>query len=205
MANYRDSEPITPSTPEYNINKVPVEARKYSTFVREKMYGVDVREAVARGLDLTSILAKEAKEESSGTLATIEMNKQQINKRLDNLIEGIEQPSEVVDARQDLAGVVHSVLSARLNSDATKSKNKSTNRFRVQDVIEMDYQDLGVLDYKQIAETQTACLLNVSSEDVNAPIYLEVLKEVSYSPGLDGLVFAKVGEGERFSYSRIEV
>ncbi|EAE6578223.1 hypothetical protein BBP99_10320 [Listeria monocytogenes] len=179
--------------------------RKYSTYVREKMYGIDVRESIARGIDLISILAMDAKEESSSTLSTIEANKQQINSRLDNLIGGIEQPSEIVDARQDLEGQVHSVLIGRLNSDAKKAKNKSTNHFKIQEILKMDVQDLGVLNLKQVSDIQTACLLNVSSEGIQTPIQLEKLKEVTYSPALDGLIFASMGLGERYSYSRIGV
>ncbi|EAF1576372.1 hypothetical protein C4K63_08215 [Listeria monocytogenes] len=206
MGNYRDSEPVSPVIPDYNLSRVPQEMRKYSTYVREKMYGIDVRESIARGIDLISILAMDAKEESSSTLSTIEANKKQINSRLDNLIGGIEQPSEIVDARQDLEGLVHSVLIGRLNSDAKKAKNKSTNHFKIQEILNMDVQDLGVLNLKQVSDTQTACLLNVSSEGIQqTPIQLEKLKEVSYSPALDGLIFASIGLGERYSYSRIGV
>ncbi|EHG9403446.1 alpha-amylase [Listeria monocytogenes] len=200
MTDYRDPSPITPIFPEYIEGKVPEEIRKHSTFVREKQFGVDVREAIARAVDLSGIIASEAKKESSSTLETIEKNKEQINTRLDSLITGIEQPSEVVDARQAYSGKVHPVLSARLNEEAELTKQKSTLHFSKEAVLEMDSHDVGILLYRQVSETQTVCFSNMSSEGGSPLITLTVIKELPHQASLQGLVFAKIGENERYDY-----
>lgn len=54
MANYRDETHIKPN--EFNIDqkKISPEVKKLATFIREKMYGVDVREAIALAVELIS-------------------------------------------------------------------------------------------------------------------------------------------------------
>ncbi|MBC2039930.1 alpha-amylase [Listeria marthii] len=179
---------------------MPEEIRRHSTFVREKQFGVDVREAIARAVDLSGIIASEAKKESSSTLETIEKNKEQINTRLDSLINGVEQPSEVVDARQAYSGKVHPVLSARLNEEAELTKQKSTLHFSKEAVLAMESHDVGILLYKQVSETQTVCFSNISSEGGSPLITLMVIKELPHRVSLQGLVFAKIGENERYDY-----
>ncbi|EAD9138890.1 hypothetical protein AB924_08230 [Listeria monocytogenes] len=205
MVNYRDPKPITPVVPDYIEGKVPEVIRRYSTFVREKQFGVDVREAIARAVDLSGIIASDAKKESSSTLETIEKNKEQINTRLDNLISGIEQPSEVVDARQDYAGNVHPVLSARLHEEAKLAKQKSTLRFSKDAILQMESHDVGILLYKQVSETQTVCFSNISSEGNSALLTLTVIKEIPHQASLQGLVFSRIGENERYGYRSVGV
>lgn len=58
---YRDPSPINPKYPEYNKNDVDPRVANYTKQIREKIFGIDVREALARGVDIASIVAEEAK------------------------------------------------------------------------------------------------------------------------------------------------
>lgn len=61
MMVYRDPSPISPKDPDYNQNEVNPRVANYTKQIREKVFGIDVREALARGVDIVSIVAEEAK------------------------------------------------------------------------------------------------------------------------------------------------
>ncbi|KYG28185.1 right-handed parallel beta-helix repeat-containing protein [Alkalihalobacillus trypoxylicola] len=58
---YRDPTEISPKQPEYNPNEVPSLVKNYTTQTREKMFGKDTREAMARAAEITAIIADGAK------------------------------------------------------------------------------------------------------------------------------------------------
>lgn len=60
MADYRDPEPLMPTEPDYDQSKVDKRVRAYADHVRRKIYGVDVREALARGCEISALIAREA-------------------------------------------------------------------------------------------------------------------------------------------------
>lgn len=60
MADYRDPEPLMPIEPDYDQSKVDKRVRTYTDHVRHKIYGVDVREALARGCEISALIAREA-------------------------------------------------------------------------------------------------------------------------------------------------
>lgn len=60
MADYRDPEPLSPVAADYEQSKVDKRVRKYADHVRYKIYGVDVREALARGCEISALIAQEA-------------------------------------------------------------------------------------------------------------------------------------------------
>ena len=60
MADYRDPEPLSPVEPDYEQSKVDKRVRAYADHVRYKIYGVDVREALARGCEISALIAQEA-------------------------------------------------------------------------------------------------------------------------------------------------
>ncbi|WP_277679218.1 right-handed parallel beta-helix repeat-containing protein [Gracilibacillus dipsosauri] len=61
MTEYNDPTPISPLEPEYDANNVDPRVKNYSDQVRTKMFGKAVRESLARGIDIASIVANEAK------------------------------------------------------------------------------------------------------------------------------------------------
>ncbi|ECJ9436744.1 alpha-amylase [Listeria innocua] len=130
--------------------------------------------------------------------AKIETVDKAVNARVNELISGTEQLSEVVDARADAFGTRYPVLRERLNQEQQIFNKNSTAHFDVDNVIGMDKQDIGLLTSKSITEAQTVCFLNISSFNENADIVLEKTSETSFSESLTSLVFAKLGTNERY-------
>lgn len=125
------------------------------------------------------------------------------NTRIDNLIAGQDQLSEVVDARVDVHGNTYTVLKQRLDTEQLAAEAKSTIRFSLDTILAQDLQDIGLFHDKTLSDVQSAVLLNVSSSDTQADIKLQNVSETSYTPELDGLIFAKLGSGERFQFGQI--
>ncbi|WP_099224116.1 alpha-amylase [Listeria costaricensis] len=124
----------------------------------------------------------------------------ELNGRVDNLIAGVEQPSETVDARADRHGKIYPTLRTRLNAEQEAAEKHSTIHTDLSEIMTMASQDLGVWTYKEIIDRQTVCLLNVSSSDKTAPIQLTQLSEVAYTGEITSLVLAKLGPNERYRY-----
>ncbi|EEU7815229.1 alpha-amylase [Listeria monocytogenes] len=121
-----------------------------------------------------------------------------VNARVNELISGTEQLSEVVDARSDAFGARYPVLRERLNQEQLNFSKKSTIQFDASTIISMEKQDIGLLTSKKISEAQTVCFLNISSLDEDADIILEKTGETSFSESLTSLVFGKIGTNERY-------
>lgn len=126
-----------------------------------------------------------------------------VNARVNELISGSEQLSEVVDSRVDAEGTRYPVLRERLNQEQLVFSNKSTVQFDVENIINMQKQDIGLLTSKTISEAQTVCFSNVSSFNEGADIVLEKTGETSFSEKLTSLVFAKIGANERYQMESI--
>ncbi|MBC1998331.1 alpha-amylase [Listeria marthii] len=126
-----------------------------------------------------------------------------VNARVNELISGSEQLSEVVDSRVDAEGTRYPVLRERLNQEQLIFSNKSTVQFDVENIINMQKQDIGLLTSKTISEAQTVCFSNVSSFNEGADIVLEKTGETSFSEKLTSLVFAKIGTNERYQMESI--
>ncbi|MBC1969666.1 alpha-amylase [Listeria marthii] len=126
-----------------------------------------------------------------------------VNARVNELISGSEQLSEVVDSRVDAEGTRYPVLRERLNQEQLVFSNKSTVQFDVENIINMQKQDIGLLTSKTISEAQTVCFSNVSSFNEGADIVLEKTGETSFSEKLTSLVFAKIGTNERYQMESI--
>ncbi|MDT0017390.1 alpha-amylase [Listeria swaminathanii] len=126
-----------------------------------------------------------------------------VNARVNELISGSEQLSEVVDSRVDAEGTRYPVLRERLNQEQLIFSNKSTVQFDVKNIINMQKQDIGLLTSKTISEAQTVCFSNVSSFNEDADIVLEKIGETSFSEKLTSLVFAKIGTNERYQMESI--
>lgn len=81
--------------------------------VRHKKYGVDVREAIAQGIEINSVVSGEAKSVADNA----EKSAANIEERFNTQIASSEKNSEVVDARHSsVTGNDYSVLGDRLNN-----------------------------------------------------------------------------------------
>ncbi|WP_181249404.1 alpha-amylase [Listeria seeligeri] len=121
-----------------------------------------------------------------------------VNARVDELLLGNTELSEVVDARVDAHGITATVLSDRLNREQRIFEQKSSVHFDLTTITQMDSQDIGILLSKTISDVPTVCFLNVSSTNGEAQIQLEKIGETIFSEELSALIFAKIGEGERY-------
>ncbi|CAM2361105.1 hypothetical protein LISE100100_00380 [Listeria seeligeri] len=201
MTNYRDSTPINPETKDYSDSDVPSQIRNYSKQVREKTYGVDVRESIARAVDVSGIIAENAKKEAgeiSSKQTTLEM-------RFDSVQNDVTTDSEVIDARFSAAGEEFETLKRRLDSDNALASAKSEIIFNLNDSIAMSMQDIALLTSLVVNEKKTVCFLNVSSSSDSASYKLEEIKKIAENVEINALVIANMGPGERFESEEIGV
>lgn len=96
---------------DYNQNLVDSRVKLRSSSVRNKTYGVDVREAIAQGVEIGAVVAKESLTVSQKTSA----KEAQLESRFNNVLANNQDVSEVVDARLDQFGQSFSTLAERLN------------------------------------------------------------------------------------------
>lgn len=91
--NYNDEAP-TPRA-DYDQSKVPAEIRERASYVRHKIYGQNVREALAQNAEIAGLIAL-GSENLSQTANEISLD---IKNRYDNQIANSQLDNEVVDAR----------------------------------------------------------------------------------------------------------
>ncbi|ECZ7679290.1 alpha-amylase [Listeria monocytogenes] len=156
---------------------------------------MDWSDFISTGLSAIYVYVNKADATLNNKIDTVD---KAVNARVNELISGTEQLSEVVDARSDAFGARYPVLRERLNQEQLNFSKKSTIQFDASTIISMEKQDIGLLTSKKISETQTVCFLNISSLDEEADIVLEKTGETSFSENLTSLVFAKIGTNERY-------
>ncbi len=96
---YKDPTPISPSQIDYDKSKIDPQVANYTKQVREKMYGEDTREAMARAEEISSVVSTEAKEISVETKGRQDILEQQFDDQIANMT--LEDPSsaEIVAAQ----------------------------------------------------------------------------------------------------------
>ncbi|AFH78726.1 alpha-amylase [Listeria monocytogenes] len=156
---------------------------------------MDWSDFISTGLSAIYVYVNKADATLNNKIDTVD---KAVNARVNELISGTEQLSEVVDARVDAFGARFPVLRERLNQEQVIYNKKSTVQFDVNTIINMEKQDIGLLTSKTISEAQTVCFLNISSLNEDADIVLEKTGETSFSENLTSLVFAKIGTNERY-------
>lgn len=156
-ANYRDPTHITDENL-IDMNKVDEVHKLLAKWLREKMYGKDVREALARLAEQVSsdiyddrqvalALEKLAKE----LQAKWDRDTQKIIDEWKNTLGGLTVDSEVINARIDLHGIVYKTLKERLddtqskieNLDATESVFKLTHNQNCYPTLRVFYSTYG--------------------------------------------------------------
>lgn len=103
---------------DYDFGKVDSRIKLRTTAIRTKMYGKDVRGAMAEAAELSGVVSREAKDASelaqkAGAEATTAANN--ISRRFDNQIAGSTYDNEVIDARMSADGRTYTTLGTRLN------------------------------------------------------------------------------------------
>ncbi|CCQ19426.1 Alpha-amylase [Listeria monocytogenes N53-1] len=139
---------------------------------------MDWSDFISTGLSAIYVYVNKADATLNNKIDTVD---KAVNARVNELISGTEQLSEVVDARSDAFGARYPVLRERLNQEQLNFSKKSTIQFDASTIISMEKQDIGLLTSKKISEAQTVCFLNISSLDEEADIVLEKTGETSFS------------------------
>ncbi|CCO12697.2 glycerophosphoryl diester phosphodiesterase family protein [Carnobacterium maltaromaticum LMA28] len=123
-----DPNPLGPMEPIFFTGTITPLSQVYANFVRSKLFGKHVREALARGILIASIDANEAKD--IARIANVKSD--ETAERQDNLeecwnavVSETTDGAEVIEARVDTEGVRQTSLSARLLKDFTDRLTKA--------------------------------------------------------------------------------
>lgn len=109
--DYRDPTAITePDT--IDQSKVSEANKQLAKWLREKMYGVDVREALARLAEQTSSDVYDDRVVALSLQALVD----KISKEWQDTLAGATQDSEVKNARTDVNGLVYTTLKSRIDA-----------------------------------------------------------------------------------------
>ena len=128
VAEYRDPTPINFNV-DYDQSKVDPRVATRTKAVREKMYGIDTREAMAQAEEITSVVSSESKILSEQTKARQDV----LEQRYDTQLAGNTDVSEVIDARTDVFGVTHANLNERNQVPEKLFKSRFAQLSRVGD------------------------------------------------------------------------
>ena len=109
MANdeteYRDDSHITEAS-YIDQSKVPSAIKKLSTWIRQKMYGKDVRESIARGIEKSGEISQNAVDVANDTASRqddVDQSQKDFEDRYNNQISGNTDLNETIDLRRDSA------------------------------------------------------------------------------------------------------
>lgn len=111
-ADYRDSSHITIDNP-VNQDHVSAANQLLAKWLREKMYGVDVREAIARAVEQMSSDVYDDQQVATDLETLID----RLTAEWSNTISGITQDAELKNARIDVHGLVYETLKKRLDTE----------------------------------------------------------------------------------------
>ena len=125
MANdeteYRDDSHIT--GPSYiDQSKVPSAVKRLSTWIRHKMFGKDVREAIARGIEKSGEISQNAVDVANDTASRqddVDQSQKDFKDRYNEQIAGNTDLNEVIDARKPTNKTSYVTLGERLNVEST--------------------------------------------------------------------------------------
>lgn len=156
-----------------NIDKVDELHKKLARWIREKMYGIDVREALARLVEQTSSDLYDANQTalSLENLANYLSNRWEeeylsLSNEWKDTINGITVDSEVINARKNFKGIVYKTLKERLDA-------METSHFTIES---------GKADV----------LVTLQDDKFSQNHVLVKVKEVDDPIGLSGLIIAEV-------------
>lgn len=114
-----DPNPLGPLEPIFFTGTITPLSKVYADFIRSKLFGKHVREALARGILIASIDANEAKD--IARMATDKSNEtserqDELEERWETVLAETTDGAEVIDARTDIHGIVHKTLKRRIDA-----------------------------------------------------------------------------------------
>ncbi|MBC9787168.1 hypothetical protein [Carnobacterium maltaromaticum] len=114
-----DPNPLGPMEPIFFIGTITPLSKVYADFVRSKLFGKHVREALARGILIASIDANEAKDIARIANAKSDETSErqdELEERWETVLAETTDGAEVIDARTDIYGVAHKTLKRRMDA-----------------------------------------------------------------------------------------
>ncbi|MFS7423751.1 hypothetical protein AB6878_12690 [Carnobacterium maltaromaticum] len=117
-----DPNPLGPMEPIFFTGTITPLSQVYANFIRSKLFGKHVREALARGILIASIDANEAKEIARIANAKSDetaVRQDDLEERWETVLAETTDGDEVIDARTDFEGIVHKTLKIRLDTMET--------------------------------------------------------------------------------------
>lgn len=129
---YRDESHINVAS-DVDQSKVPSTIKKLATWIRQKMYGEDVRESIARGIEKSSEVAQSAVDTANDTASRQDESEKIVQNTSDNVNNVL---SEITDNAGDSAAP--EVIAAR--NDGVKIYGTLQERLNQKVAVSTDYQ-----------------------------------------------------------------
>ena len=121
--DYRDPTHITPTDSPVDQNKVSDANKLLAGWIRQKMYGVDVRESLARLAEQTSAdvyddrqTVQDYKNHADNEEQALRNLANKLSQEFENVLNAKTDDAEIVNARTDVAGTVYKTLKLRLDA-----------------------------------------------------------------------------------------
>lgn len=97
---------------DYDKSKVDPRVRLRTSAVKNKLIGLDTREAMEQAPEIISVVATEAKELSDETA----QRQDELEERWETMLAETTDGAEVIDARTDIHGIIHKTLKKRIDA-----------------------------------------------------------------------------------------
>ena len=121
--DYRDPTHIMPTDSPVDQTKVSDASKLLAKWIRQKMYGVDVRESLARLAEQTSAdvyddrqTVQDYKNHANNEEQALRNMVNRLSQEFENVLNAKTDNAEVINARIDVAGAVYQTLKMRLDA-----------------------------------------------------------------------------------------
>ncbi len=121
--DYRDPTHIMPTDSPVDQSKVSDASKLLARWLRQKMYGVDVRESLARLAEQTSAdvyddrqTVQDYKNHANNEEQALRNMANRLSQEFENVLNAKTDNAEVINARIDVAGAVYQTLKMRLDA-----------------------------------------------------------------------------------------
>lgn len=121
--DYRDPTHIMPTDSPVDQSKVSEANKTLAKWLRQKMYGVDVRESLARLAEQTSAdvyddrqTVQDYKNHANNEEQALRNMANRLSQEFENVLNAKTDNAEVINARIDVAGAVYETLKSRLDA-----------------------------------------------------------------------------------------
>ena len=145
---------------------IPTKIKQLANDVRTKIYGIDVRESIAKGMEVSGEISEESNKLSKDTAG----RQDHIETRYDVAVGAHTEDSEVLDARIGVDGVTHTNVKKRLDTEQDKVITKL--EYTSNDV---EQKGLNINNFKRIIpEVSDSGRINRAIESIKTDEFTEI-------------------------------